>query len=150
MANRRQKAPKVRANLLVRAEACLAQLLRTTLVSRIVAAWREASWSSRKSLQRKLNVISFRSAQRSYATKLLRIVWEGWCKLLGQKTRRLPWQGDVEGREEEDRRFELSSSLPLRKHQPPPYAPMLAEPMYVVLPFDEMWLDLRESRPPGL
>lgn len=146
MANKRQKAPKVRANLLVRAEACLAQLLRTTLVSRVVAVWREVSWRSRKRLQKKVNVLSFRSAQRSYSTKLLRSIWDGWSELPGRQTY-LRWKEDAAGGDEEDRR-PAASSLLLRKHQPPLLAPELAEPMYVALPSAETWLDLR--RPPGL
>lgn len=136
--NKRQKAPKVRTNLLVRAEACLAQLLRTTLVSRVVAAWREVSWRSRKRLQKKINVLSFRLAQRSYNAKLLRSTWDGWSGLPGRKTR-LPWQEDAAGGDDEEDRRPEPSSLLLRR---------LAEPMYVTLLSNEAWLDLR--RPPGL
>lgn len=147
MTNKRQKAPKVRTNLLVRAEACLAQLLRTTLVSRVVAAWREVSWRSRKRLQKKINVLSFRLAQRSYNAKLLRNTWDGWSGLPGRKTR-LPWQEDAAGGDDEEDRRPEPSSLLLRKHPPPLLASRLAEPMYVTLPSNEAWLDLR--RPPGL
>ena len=91
----RQKASRIRSNLLVRVEKASEELRRRFMLSRAFSSWREHAWRSRKTLQRNINVLSFKMARRLWSKSLLRdglAVWVSWVKAKGSPRRKLRWK----------------------------------------------------------
>ena len=82
MNRKKQRAESLRTNLLHRAEVLVAKTYSTSLVARCLAAWREPTWRSRRSLQRSLNVLTYRLAMGLARRSLLIATFGFWAEAL--------------------------------------------------------------------
>jgi hypothetical protein len=101
MPDKRQRACKLRGSLLVRSEKTLDGLRERLLFNRFFSAWREVSWRSRRSLQRKINILSFRMARSFQVRSLLQdsmVIWTSWAKNKVSPRRKLRWKDEEEVR----------------------------------------------------
>jgi hypothetical protein len=86
-ADRPAKVSAVAKGLLSRAQGMFVSALKTALLRRCFAAWREPVWRSRRNLRRDMNVLGYRVSQLLNRLSLLREVYASWRSCLGERSR---------------------------------------------------------------
>jgi hypothetical protein len=82
MNRKKQRSEGLRTNLLHRAEVAVTKTHHTSLLARCLVAWREPTWRSRRSMQRSLNVLTYRIAMAQARRGILAAAFGVWAEAL--------------------------------------------------------------------